>query len=104
MELELKKNEITNEDEAYFLKIKDAIKKKLNTDFDNYSQTFIKRRINARMISKRITTYKEYYDSINNDPAELDNLKTNFSINTTSFFRDSSFWEAFKNEVLKKMI
>lgn len=84
----------------------EALKKKIKTDrrfdLDQYGQDFVKRRINARLMSLKITQndWGAYFKVLESDPEEYVKLFDCFSVNVTEFFRDISAWKALREKYL----
>ncbi|MFN4084245.1 MAG: CheR family methyltransferase [Bacteroidia bacterium] len=73
------------------------------TDFANYKSSTILRRLEKRMIEKKVNSIEAYLNYIDNNAEEIDELFNSILIGVTSFFRDKSSFEALKN-VLEKII
>ncbi len=65
-----------------------------------YKDSYLLRRINARMIRRGIKSKEEYLRILKSDEKEVKALKDALSINVTSFFRNPEVWEKLK-ELLK---
>lgn len=65
-----------------------------------YKDSYLMRRLRARMVRKGIESEKEYMDVLKKDKKELKALKDSLSINVTSFFRNPEVWDRLK-ELLK---
>jgi len=61
-----------------------------------YKDSYLKRRVNSRMIRRGIRSEKEYLEILKKDRAELEALKDALSINVTSFFRNPEVWGKLK--------
>jgi two-component system, chemotaxis family, CheB/CheR fusion protein len=69
-------------------------------DFTHYKRTTIRRRIERRMMLRRIESLDEYRESLNRDPGELAALYQDFLIRVTEFFRDPTAFDALRHYVL----
>ena len=69
-------------------------------DFTHYKRTTIRRRIERRMMLRRIESLDEYRESLDRDPGELAALYQDFLIRVTEFFRDPTAFEALRQNVL----
>ncbi|MFB6134972.1 MAG: protein-glutamate O-methyltransferase CheR [Halanaeroarchaeum sp.] len=64
-----------------------------------YDESYLDRRIAARMRRTKSDTYEAYLELLETDPAERESLLDTLSVNVTSFFRDQKVWRALR-EVL----
>jgi two-component system CheB/CheR fusion protein len=69
-------------------------------DFSHYKRTTIKRRIERRMMLRRIDSLDEYRELLDREPGELAALFQDFLIRVTEFFRDPTAFDALRQEVL----
>ena len=69
-------------------------------DFTHYKRTTIKRRIERRMMLRRIESLDDYRESLDRDPGELAALFQDFLIRVTEFFRDPAAFDTLRLEVL----
>lgn len=65
-----------------------------------YKDSYLMRRLRARMVRKGVETEKDYLNILKKDKKELKALKDSLSINVTSFFRNPEVWDRLK-ELLK---
>lgn len=77
--------------------------RRTNIDFTNYKESTLGRQLQRRMTSLRLETLDAYFDYIEENPIELENIQKSFLISVTSFFRDTKAFEAI-TEVLEKII
>jgi PAS domain S-box-containing protein len=73
------------------------------TDFSRYKRSTLERRIAKRLSHLKIDNLPDYYNHIQEHPAELDTLFQTMLIGVTQFFRDPSAFEALR-DYLKKTI
>jgi chemotaxis protein methyltransferase CheR len=64
-----------------------------------YNESYLDRRITARMRRRDVDSYEAYLDLVRSDPDEPTALLDSLSINVTGFFRDPDAWEPIR-EVL----
>ncbi|UWG48031.1 Methylase of chemotaxis methyl-accepting protein [Halanaeroarchaeum sp. HSR-CO] len=64
-----------------------------------YDESYLDRRISARMRRTDSDSYREYHDLLREDPGERDELLDTLSVNVTSFFRDEKVWTALRSVV-----
>lgn len=62
-----------------------------------YKDSYLLRRLRARMIRNGIDSEKEYLNVLKKDKKELKALKDSLSINVTSFFRNPEVWDRLKD-------
>ncbi|MFP3909072.1 MAG: CheR family methyltransferase [Halobacteriota archaeon] len=65
-----------------------------------YKDSYLMRRLRARMVRKGIESEKDYLNVLRRDKKELKALKDSLSINVTNFFRNPEVWDRLK-ELLK---
>ena len=69
-------------------------------DFRNYIFSSIRRRIWYRVQAERLTTISGLQEKIFHDPACMNRLLTDFSIQVTEMFRDPKFFISFRKNVV----
>lgn len=77
----------------------EAILKKSDFDYRNYSKSHIKRRLNHRIAVSGMARYSDLIPGIIYDKQLLMHLLTDLSINVTEMFRDPSFFAVLRKEV-----
>ncbi len=96
----VEKDEETLENEELEIDlVLEALHKKSDFDYKNYSRAHIKRRLNHRLA---VTGYKHFTDLIPGiiyEPKMLDGLLKDLSINVTEMFRDPGFFSSVKNRI-----
>ena len=98
---------VTNDefhDSAAFEKLKRVMHAKTNINFGYYRESYLKRRINVRLVATKTKTYSEYVLYLNTNPQEYDLLVNDLTINFTKFFRDSDVYDYLKETLLPKLI
>lgn len=68
-----------------------------------YDDSYLDRRISARMRRTDTEDYAEYLDLLKDSQAEKEELLDTFSVNVTSFFRDGKVWSALR-EVMVALV
>jgi two-component system CheB/CheR fusion protein len=74
------------------------------TDFAQYRQTTVLRRIQRRMVLNRIVDFDAYVDSLKQNPIELEALYQDILIHVTSFFREPEVFEALRENVFPALV
>lgn len=67
-----------------------------------YDESYLQRRISARMRRTRTETYRAYLQLLKSEDAECDALLDALSVNVTSFFRNPDVWERVR-EILRTL-
>ncbi|RQG93579.1 CheR family methyltransferase [Natrarchaeobius chitinivorans] len=68
----------------------------------HYNDSYLDRRITARMRRTDCDDYREYLEHVRNDPDEQTSLLDSLSINVTGFFRNPGVWDGIR-EVLRTL-
>lgn len=89
------------ESEDYFKTILTLIKRKKGTDFRDYKENTIKRRIQRRMAARKFIKVTDYIEFLKNNADEIEHLFFDILINVTAFFRDQEAFTELKNELSK---
>jgi chemotaxis protein methyltransferase CheR len=74
----------------------EAIHRRYGFDFREYAKASLKRRLWRRIGAERLTSISGLQDKVLHDPACMERLLLDLSINVTSMFRDPSFYAAFR--------
>src|SRR3989440_9468004 len=69
-------------------------------DFREYAPASLRRRVRRRVHAEGLTTFAGLLDRLLHDPACMERLLLDLSINVTSMFRDPSFYIAFREKVV----
>src|SRR5207302_7303256 len=69
-------------------------------DFRDYSMPSLKRRIWKRVYAEGLSTVSGLQEKVLHDPACMESLLLDLSINTTAMFRDPTFYLAFREKVV----
>ncbi|KKM74890.1 hypothetical protein LCGC14_1395850, partial [marine sediment metagenome] len=77
----------------------ELLSKQSGTDFSQYKQSTILRRVDKRMEALRLPDLNEYYQFIKQNPVELDRLFETVLIGVTEFFRDKVAFTALSEQI-----
>lgn len=77
----------------------DAVYQHYGYDFREYARASIKRRMWRRMIEEGLATFSGLQERVLHDPACMDRLLLDLSINVTSMFRDPTFYRAMRDKI-----
>lgn len=69
-------------------------------DFREYARSSLKRRIWNAIRAEQLTTVSGFQERVLHDPACMERLLLELSVNTTSMFRDPSFYLIFRRKVV----
>ena len=69
-------------------------------DFREYAPASLRRRVWRRVFAEGLQTVSALQDKLLHDPACMERLLLDLSINVTAMFRDSSFYIAFREKVV----
>src|SRR5258708_19106779 len=69
-------------------------------DFRDYSLPSLKRRVWKRVYAEGLATIAGLLEAVLHDPACMERLLLDLSVNTTAMFRDPSFYLAFREKVV----
>jgi chemotaxis protein methyltransferase CheR len=78
----------------------EAVYRRYGFDFRQYAQASLKRRLWRRLLAEGLHTISELQAKLLHDPACMERLLLDLSINVTSMFRDPSFYLAFREQVV----
>jgi chemotaxis protein methyltransferase CheR len=78
----------------------EAIFRRYGFDFREYAPASLKRRLHRRMTAEHISTVSQLQDRLLHDPACMERLLLDLSINVTAMFRDPSFYVALREKVV----
>ncbi|MCX2740775.1 chemotaxis protein CheB [Pontibacter anaerobius] len=91
-------------DEAVLKEILDLVCMHTQTDFSNYKEPTINRRVRKRMDHLKLKDMGAYLDYLHENPAEIKVLCQEFFINVTNFFRDPEAFEVLEQEVIPHIL
>jgi len=78
----------------------EGIHRRYGFDFREYAPASLKRRLRRRMDGEKVETVSALQDLILHDPAVMERLLLDLSINVTAMFRDPTFFFAFREKVV----
>jgi chemotaxis protein methyltransferase CheR len=78
----------------------EAVYRRYGFDFRQYAQASLKRRLHRRMLAEGLDTISQLQSRLLHDPACMEHLLVDLSINVTSMFRDPSFYIAFRERIV----
>ena len=96
--------ELSVEEHSDFEELLDYIKRNRGFDFTGYKRSSLVRRVNTRMKTVGVETFREYLDLLQVDPQEFTALFDTILINVTGFFRDPAAWEVMSKTVLPELL
>lgn len=82
-----------------FRRILNLLTDRTGTDFTNYKQSTIERRLEKRITQLNIRDLEDYYKYLQSEEKELDILFNNILIGVTSFFRDQDAFDELKSHL-----
>jgi chemotaxis protein methyltransferase CheR len=78
----------------------EAIYQHYGFDFRGYALGSLKRRLWRRAIGEKVETLSALQDRVLHDPAVMERLLLDLSINVTAMFRDPTFFRSFREKVV----
>lgn len=90
-------------EETYFDKIIQLVSKRTHVDFSEYREPTLSRRLENRMLLRKCTDLKAYWEILQQDATEVAALFSNFLIGVTNFFRDPEAYDILKEKVLPEV-
>jgi chemotaxis protein methyltransferase CheR len=78
----------------------EGVYRRYGFDFREYAPASLKRRLWRRMTAEHLETLSQLQDRLLHDPACMERLLLDLSINVTSMFRDPSFYVALREHVM----
>ena len=78
----------------------EAIVRRYGFDFREYAPASLKRRLWRRAYAEKVETMSALQDRVLHDPAVMERLLLDLSINVTSMFRDPTFFKALREKVV----
>lgn len=80
-----------------FATLTEFMERQLNFATSHYNDSYLDRRITARMRRTSCDDYDEYYELVRSDPDEQEALLDSLSINVTGFFRNPGVWDGIRD-------
>jgi two-component system CheB/CheR fusion protein len=87
-----------------FLQILRLLNETTGVDFLHYKHSTLRRRIERRLVLRRLQSLAEYLQCLRDDPAERRTLFEEVLISVTTFFRDPDVFEALKATVFPALL
>jgi chemotaxis protein methyltransferase CheR len=78
----------------------EAVYRHYGFDFRSYAYSSLKRRVWKRIHQEGLNTITQLADRVLHDPAMMEKLLLDLSINVTAMFRDPGFYAAFREKVV----
>jgi len=78
----------------------EAIYRRYGFDFRNYAPASLKRRIWRRVTAERVGTVSALQERVLHEPAVMERLLLDLSVNVTAMFRDPGFYVVFREKVV----
>jgi chemotaxis protein methyltransferase CheR len=78
----------------------EAVYRRYGFDFRQYARASLKRRLHRRMLAEGLDTISQLQSRLLHDPACMEQLLVDLSINVTSMFRDPSFYVTFREKIV----
>jgi chemotaxis protein methyltransferase CheR len=78
----------------------EEIHRRYGFDFREYAPASLRRRLHRRMDGEKVETVSALQNLILRDPAVMERLLLDLSVNVTSMFRDPTFFLAFREKVV----
>jgi len=78
----------------------EAIVRRYGFDFREYAPASLKRRLWRRIHAEKLTTVSALQERVLHEPAAMERLLLDLSINVTSMFRDPTFYLAFREKIV----
>src|SRR5215212_1929184 len=87
-------------DEIELALLLEGVYRRYGFDFREYAPASLRRRVWRRVHAEGLTTLSALQDRVLHDPACMERLLLDLSINVTSMFRDPTFYVAFREKVV----
>jgi chemotaxis protein methyltransferase CheR len=87
-------------DEIELALLLEGVYRRYGFDFREYAPASLRRRVWRRVHAEGLTTLSALQDKLLHDPASMERLLLDLSINVTAMFRDPSFYAAFREKVV----
>lgn len=76
-----------------FQRVLEQIDDSVDFEPEYYNESYLDRRISARMRRRDAETHEEYLEVLRDDPDEREALMDSLTINVTEFFRNKEMWD-----------
>jgi chemotaxis protein methyltransferase CheR len=87
-------------DEIELALLLEGVYRRYGFDFREYAPASLRRRVWRRVHAEGVTTISALQDKLLHDPACMERLLLDLSINVTAMFRDPTFYVAFRGKVV----
>jgi chemotaxis protein methyltransferase CheR len=87
-------------DEIELALLLEGVYRRYGFDFREYAPASLRRRVWRRVHAEGLSTLSSLQDKLLHDPACMERLLLDLSINVTAMFRDPSFYNAFRQKVV----
>ncbi|MFL5968219.1 MAG: CheR family methyltransferase [Gaiellaceae bacterium] len=87
-------------DEIELALLLEGVYRRYGFDFREYAPASLRRRVWRRVHAEGLSTLSSLQDKLLHDPACMERLLLDLSINVTAMFRDPSFYTAFRQKVV----
>jgi chemotaxis protein methyltransferase CheR len=87
-----------------YTQVKNGLKKLFNINLENYKDEQMKRRLDAWLVRRQMTTWAEYLSYVNSHPDEGVKFRDYLTINVTEFFRDIERWKTLRSSVIPGLL
>jgi chemotaxis protein methyltransferase CheR len=98
--LPVEKGEELELEEIEIALLLEGIHRRYGFDFREYAPASLRRRVRRRMEGEKVETISALQELILHDPAVMERLLLDLSINVTAMFRDPGFYLAFREKVV----
>jgi chemotaxis protein methyltransferase CheR len=78
----------------------EGIYRRYGFDFREYAPASLRRRVGRRMLGERLDSISALQERVLHDPAVMERLLLDLSINVTAMFRDPTFFRALRDRVM----
>jgi chemotaxis protein methyltransferase CheR len=78
----------------------EAVFRHYGFDFRSYAYASLKRRVQKRVYAEGLTTVSTLQDRVLHDPAVMERLLLDLSVNVSSMFRDPNFYKVFREKAV----
>ncbi|WNG45544.1 protein-glutamate O-methyltransferase CheR [Archangium minus] len=78
----------------------EGVMRRYGMDFRGYARASLRRRVWNMVHAQKLGNISELQAKVLHDPARMEELLQHLSVNTTTMFRDPSFFEAFREKVV----
>jgi len=98
--LQLDRNEELDLEQIEIELLLEGIHRRYGYDFRDYAPASLRRRVRRRMDGEKVETISALQDLLLHDPAVMERLLLDLSVNVTAMFRDPTFFLSFREKVV----